>query len=194
MKSSLKNMVLVLFVITAVTSSAVGVVYNMTKDPIEKADQLKTQNALSEVLPKFDNQPNDEKIEKDVDGMKLNVYTARLDGKVVGYAVETFSKNGFNGHIRLIVGFKTDGSIHNISVLSQNETPGLGAKISEKGSKFVAQFSGKNPDSFKLFVKKDGGDVDAITASTITSRAFTEAVNLAYKIFNEIDKEEADNE
>ena len=55
MKSSLKNMVLVLFVITAVTSSAVGVVYNMTKDPIEKADQLKTQNALSEVLPKFDN-------------------------------------------------------------------------------------------------------------------------------------------
>ena len=132
--------------------------------------------------------------QKDVDGMKLNVYTARLDGKVVGYAVETFSKNGFNGHIRLIVGFKTDGSIHNISVLSQNETPGLGAKISEKGSKFVAQFSGKNPDSFKLFVKKDGGDVDAITASTITSRAFTEAVNLAYKIFNEIDKEEADNE
>lgn len=187
-------MVLVLFVITAVTSSAVGFVYNITKEPIANAEQLKTLNALSEVLPKFNNQPNEEKIEKEIEGQKINIYTARLDNKIVGYAVETFSKNGFSGIIRLIVGFKPNGAIENISVLSQNETPGLGAKIAEKDSKFVAQFSGKHPDSFKLIVKKDGGDVDAITASTITSRAFTEAVDLAYKIFNEIDKEDVNNE
>ena len=190
MKSSLKNMVLVLFVITAVTSSAVGVVYNLTKEPIANTEKQKTITALSEVLPKFDNQPNEEKVVKEIDGQQLAIYTARLEGKTVGYAIETFTKNGFSGMVRLLVGFRTDGSIENISVLSHNETPGLGAKIAEKGSKFVAQFSGKNPESFKLFVKKDGGDVDAITASTITSRAFSEAVQLAHDIFKQIDKEE----
>ena len=171
-------MVLVLFVITAVTSSAVGVVYNLTKEPIANTEKQKTITALSEVLPKFDNQPNEEKVVKEIDGQQLAIYTARLEGQTVGYAVETLTKNGFSG------------TIENISVLSHNETPGLGAKIAEKGSKFVAQFSGKNPESFKLFVKKDGGDVDAITASTITSRAFSEAVQLAHDIFKQIDKEE----
>lgn len=190
MKSSLKNMILVLFVITAVSSSAIGLVFNVTKEPIAATEKQKTMNALSEVLPKFDNQPNEEKVTKEVDGQQLAIYTARFEGKVVGYAIETFTKNGFNGMIRLIVGFRTDGSIEKISVLSQSETPGLGAKIAEKGSKFVAQFCGKNPESFKLFVKKDGGDVDAITASTITSRAFSDAVKRAHDIFKQIDKEE----
>ena len=71
MKSSLKNMVLVLFVITAVTSSAVGVVYNLTKEPIANTEKQKTITALSEVLPKFDNQPNEEKVVKEIDGQQL---------------------------------------------------------------------------------------------------------------------------
>ena len=69
-------MVLVLFVITAVTSSAVGVVYNLTKEPIANTEKQKTITALSEVLPKFDNQPNEEKVVKEIDGQQLAIYTA----------------------------------------------------------------------------------------------------------------------
>lgn len=83
----------------------------------------------------------------------------------------------------LMVGFGTDGTIVNTSVLSHSETPGLGAKMVEGKSNFSVQFQGKNPANFKMAVKKDGGDVDAITASTITSRAFCEAVESAYKVY-----------
>jgi electron transport complex protein RnfG len=78
-----------------------------------------------------------------------------------------------------MVGFDTDKKIINISVLKQKETPGLGTKIKEP--KFKDQFKGKDPASFKMAVKKDGGEVDAISAATITSRAFCEAVNKAYQ-------------
>ena len=81
-----------------------------------------------------------------------------------------------------MVGFNTNGDIVSISVLSHSETPGLGAKMTEPS--FVSQFEGKNPASFKLAVKKDGGDIDAITASTITSRAYADAVQKACNAFN----------
>jgi len=96
----------------------------------------------------------------------------------VGYAINTYSNNGFTGNITLMTGFKPDGSIINISVLFQKETPGLGTKMSEP--LFKDQFTGKNPAEFTLKVVKDGGQVDAITAATISSRAFCDAVQRGY--------------
>ena len=90
---------------------------------------------------------------------------------------------GFSGKIELMVGFLDDGTIENTAVLMHKETPGLGDKMDQKKSDFSLQFIGKNPVDFKLKVKKDGGDVDAITAATISSRAFCDAVQRAYDVF-----------
>ena len=80
-----------------------------------------------------------------------------------------------------MVGFLPNGCIYNIEVLELKETPGLGTKMTEE--KFKGQFKNKNPKNFKLIVKKDNGDVDAITAATISSRAFCDAVQRAYNAF-----------
>ena len=99
---------------------------------------------------------------------------------LVGTAVGTYSNKGYDAtQIQLMVGFLPDGSIRNISVIQQKETPGLGTKMKEP--KFKDQFNKKNPAEFKLKVKKDGGQVDAITAATISSRAFCDAVDRAYR-------------
>jgi len=89
-----------------------------------------------------------------------------------------------------MVGFTPDGTIVGTSVISHAETPGLGAKISDGESHFITQFEGKNPgdSNFKFAVKKDGGSFDAITASTITSRAFIDVLNNAYNAFLNINK------
>ena len=85
--------------------------------------------------------------------------------------------NGFGGKIELMVGMLQNGIINKVSVLSQAETPGLGANM--VNDKFKGQFDGKDPQTFTLKVKKDGGDVDAITAATISSRAVSEAIQRA---------------
>lgn len=118
-----------------------------------------------------------------VDGDTLRLYPARKGGKLVGTAIETFTNKGFAGHFTLMVGLMPDGTIKSVEVLAHKETPGLGDKMEKSKSNFSVQFEGKNPKTFKMMVKKDGGDVDAITASTITSRAFTDAVNRAYEAY-----------
>lgn len=186
MESNLKNMVIVLLVITLVAAGAVAGVYILTKEPIEKAKNQKTADAIAEVLPAFDNDPSADVTIKEIEGEEVKVYTARQGEQVVGYAVETLSKSGFGGTIRLLVGFTVDGAINKISVLEQKETPGLGDKIEPAKSDFSVQFEGKDPSTWKISVKKDGGDVDAITASTITSRAYSGAVAAAYVVFCEM--------
>lgn len=186
MESTLKNMLLTLLIITLVASAAVGVVYKMTEEPIAAAKAAKTTGALGVVLPAFDNNPADEMQTVELDGLAIKVYTARSGQEVVGYAVETATKRGFNGEFRLMVGFKPDGAIYNIEVLEQNETPGLGDKIQKSKSDFSLQFAGKSPETFKLGVRKDGGDVEAITAATISSRAFCDAVERAYAAYKSV--------
>lgn len=186
MQSSLKNMVVVLGSITLIAGAAVGGIYQLTKEPIEAAQVKKINDAIAQVMPEFDNTPSAEAIEKEVDGETVKIYPATKGGKPVGYAIETFSKNGFGGKMSLMVGFLPDGTIKDISVISHNETPGLGDKIQKSKSNFAVQFEGKNPESFKLAVKKDGGDVDGITASTISSRAFTDAVIRGYHVLQAI--------
>ncbi|SDD17475.1 electron transport complex protein RnfG [Williamwhitmania taraxaci] len=174
-------MVLTLLIITLVASVALGYVYQFTKVPIELAQITKVNNAIRAVVPAFDNDPNAEVYKAVVGTDSLNVYPAKKGGVVVGLAVETFTEKGYGGRFELIVGFLPDGTINDIAVISHHETPGLGDKIDKRKSNFSLQFKGKNPKDFKMMVKKDGGDVDAITASTISSRAFCDAVTRAYE-------------
>lgn len=182
-ESTLKNMVLTLASITLIASTLLGGVYALTKSSIDAAKVAKINDAISKVVPQFDNDPSSEKFVKEFDGKSYIVYPAKSGETLVGYAVESFTTGGFGGRITLMVGFNIDGTIYNTAVLSHAETPGLGDKMVEGKSNFSVQFQGKNPENFKILVKKDGGDVDAITASTITSRAFCDAVTAAWEVF-----------
>ncbi|HZJ73749.1 MAG TPA: RnfABCDGE type electron transport complex subunit G [Perlabentimonas sp.] len=182
-ESTFKNMTLTLLMITLISSACLGLVYYFTNEPIENAKNAKVNNAISKVLPKFDNKPTSQMFEREVDGGTLVFYPATSKGESVGMAIQTFTKNGFGGPISLMVGFLPDGTIHAIEVISHRETPGLGDKLESGKSDFSVQFKGQNPKDFKLAVTKDGGNVDAITASTISSRAYCDAVERAYNAF-----------
>ena len=183
-ESTLRSMAVCLFLVCLVCSALLGGVYVLTLDKINEEVVKKTNNAIALVTPEFDNEPSAESQSVDLDGEAITVYPARKDGQTVGYAVESFTSKGFSGTINVMVGFDMDGNIVGTSVISHAETPGLGAKMTEPA--FYSQFVGKNPASFRLSVAKDGGDVDAITASTITSRAYCDAVDRAYRAFRKV--------
>jgi electron transport complex protein RnfG len=107
----------------------------------------------------------------------LEVYPAKENGKLVGSAIRSFSKNGYGGLIWIMVGLEPDGKIKDVAVVEHKETPGLGSKMSDPS--FKNQFMDLDPSKTSLEVKKDGGDIDAITAATISSRAFCDAVQMA---------------
>ena len=106
------------------------------------------------------------------------IYQLSKENKPVGFAIKTFTDKGFGGHIEIMAGFLPDGTINNVVVLQHKETPGLGTKMTDP--KFSSQFLGKNPADFTLKVKKDGGQVDAITAATVSSRAYCDALQRAF--------------
>ena len=184
-ESTFLNMVLTLFLVTFVASAALGYLYELTKCPIAASKLVKQNNAIMQVVPEFDNKPGEEAYKIDVDGGTLEFFPAKKNGELVGTAVSTFTNIGFSGNFKIMVGFLPDGTINNISVLEQKETPGLGDKMQKNKSDWSVQFNGKNPADFKLKVTKDGGDIDAITASTISSRAFCDAVERAYNAYME---------
>ena len=176
--STLINMLVALLVIAAVSGGVLGLVYGMTKDAIAEVDQKKNEAAIKAVLPLEDvTYKADTMIFSDMAFPCNLAYDA--NGVFQGAAVKT-SEGGFGGKIDMMVGFLADGTIKGTSVLSHAETPGLGANMT---GKFKDQFIDKNPADFRLIVSKDGGDVDAITAATITSRAFSKAVDKAYQAF-----------
>jgi electron transport complex protein RnfG len=195
-ENSFKKMVLALFLVSAIASTSLGIIYALTKDTISEARKLQKQNTINTVLPNFDNDPLENIEKRSVDGDTLYFYFAEENGERVGTAVETFTNKGFSGKIKLMVSFTPDGKIYNLSVLEHNETPGLGDKMEKEksldkntGQSWNSQFEGKDPAEFRLSVKKDGGDVDAITAATISSRAFCDAVQRAYDEFIKLDTE-----
>ena len=182
-KSSFKNMTICLFAICIVCSGLLAGVYALTKEPIDAAARAKNEAAIKEVLPEAAVTIEEERT-VDFEGASY-AYNLAYDevGNVVGCAINV-APVGFGGPIAIKVGFDINGVICNTKVLSQAETPGLGAKCVEPS--FSEQFKGWNPAEKKLSVKKDGGDVDAITASTITSRAYADGLLLATKVFQTI--------
>ncbi|MBR5214633.1 MAG: RnfABCDGE type electron transport complex subunit G [Bacteroidales bacterium] len=180
-KDTLLNMFVALFVICVVSGGVLGIVYSATKGPIAKAENAKKTEAIENVLPEF-NELKETKVKSAMEDIDIPFYLAYdADNNFIGAAVETFTNKGFSGNVSLMVGILADGTVNNISVLQHAETPGLGSKMTEPS--FKDQFNNKNADSFNFKVKKDGGDVDAITAATISSRAFCDAVNRALSTF-----------
>lgn len=163
-------------------------VNKMTAKPIADAKAMKLQNAISEVVPAFDNDPVAEAYwMADGQGDSLLVYPAKQGDEIVGYAINSFSNNGFSGNIQVMVGFDMESKLVSYSVLQHAETPGLGSKMTEwfrDTDKPAQSVIGRDLSEGALSVSKDGGEVDAITASTITSRAFLEAVNRAYSAYS----------
>ena len=180
-ESTFINMLLVLTLICVIAGGALGYVNSITADPIAQAQAAKQVEAIEAVTAAFDNSPLEEKITQTLeDGSEVTIFPATLEGKPAGAAVEATAL-GFGGTIKLMVGFDADGTIRNYKVLQHAETPGLGSKMDvwfAEGGK--GSIIGKNPASNNLTVSKDQGEIDAITASTITSRAFLKVIQKAY--------------
>ena len=187
-KSSFMNMTLCLLAICLVCSGLLAGVYALTKEPIDAAAKAKNEAAILEVLPETAVTIEEERT-VDFEGATYT-YNLAYDekGEVVGCAINV-APVGFGGPILIKVGFQVNPQtgqhvIWNTKVLSQAETPGLGAKCVEPA--FSGQFKELDPAANKLSVKKDGGDIDAITASTITSRAYVSGVATAVNVLGAI--------
>ena len=185
-KSTLKNMLLCLTGVCLVCSALLAGTYALTLEPIAAAQKAKTNASIARVLPEFQGDAVPSTVS--FDGVDYTCYT--VDG--VGRAIIS-NTSGFGGTLSVMVGITDDGKLFNTAVLSHSETPGLGAKC-QSDEKFLSQFRGLDPAAARLSVKKDGGDLDAITASTITSRAYTLAVANAVKVFNQLNEGGQENE
>lgn len=204
-------MALTLVVITMVAGTSLGYIYKLTEEPINQSRERKQQEAIRLVVPEFDNNPAEEMYEITTDNdQTLKVFPAKKDGEEVGVAVESVSSKGYSGDIRIMVGILPDGTINNYEVLEHAETPGLGSKMDEwfkpseeekgpSGSPFFNwlfgiesddagdsnSIVGIDPENTELEVSADGGDIDGITAATISSRAFLDAVQKAWATYTE---------
>lgn len=185
---SIWRLVIVLTCISLLAALALTGVYALTKGPIEQGQREKKEKALQAVLPDYEGTVRDTVI-VDADNEEIPVHLAiGKDGEFCGAGIETYTKKAFAGRFDLMVGFDAEGTIVNTEVIKAGETPGLGDKINKdkEGNGWALQFNHQNPKDFQLVVKKDGGDVDAITAATISSRAYCDAVQRAYDIFMKI--------
>ena len=180
LESNLKNMSLSLTIVALAAAALLGGLYVLTEEPIARQKAEKQQKAITSVLPATEGIEIAEP--EMVDGMTL--YKAYAGGKFAGAAVQA-EENGFGGKFKVMVGFDKDGNIVNYEVLEHQETPGLGDHMvswfkTDKGNQSVI---GRSPATANFTVGKDGGDVDAITAATISSRAFLKAVCHAYEAY-----------
>lgn len=188
MKSTLKNMVIVLFSITAISALLVALVNNMTKDAIALSQQ-QTKNLAKFIV--LDTTAEEARVERDTTinigdfAVTASTVVRQSDNTILGYAVEapSITKSGYADRITLMVGFvEQDGEaiINGVEVLSQKETPGLGANMTKENNSLIRSIAKKNPASLKFSVSKEGGSFDALTGSTISSRAYANAVETAY--------------
>jgi electron transport complex protein RnfG len=173
MKETLR-LILTLSIICLISGALLAKVDSLTKEPIANANRAKKLDAIKNVLPPCDNQPDQNSCVVEHNGTEWTFYVARNDGDYAGAAVETTSGNGYAGDISLMLGINAEDKTEAIAVLSQKETPGLGANMT--GKKFKSNFVQKDIKATKWSVKKDGGDIDQITAATISSRAVSGAV------------------
>ena len=178
-------MVLVLFGITAVAAFLVGGVNNITKETIAQTEQRNKDLAKLEVLPEFEGEAQLEDKCCEIGDFKVNVTTVKANDAIVGYAVEapSLTRGGYADRITLMVGFVEKGDttlINGVKVLKQSETPGLGANMTKAGNSLERSAVGKDPKTLTFAVSKEGGSFDALTGSTISSRAYANAVETAY--------------
>ncbi|MBQ9092624.1 MAG: RnfABCDGE type electron transport complex subunit G [Prevotella sp.] len=182
LKSNLQNMVIVLFAVAVICGGLLAFVNQATKPAIDAQAEKTLADGIKAVLSADEVVVQDEKeVTRNIDGKDQTFVIYTTDK---GTAVQSTDPNGFGGNLKVLVGFDQNGVILGYAVLEHAETPGLGAKAPEwfqKGQ--PGCIVGLNPGEKNLTVSKDGGDVDAITASTITSRSFLRAVQQAYNTF-----------
>lgn len=180
-ESTLTNMIIVLVGVSLVTGFLLAMVNHITED----AKAMQKTKTLAEGIRTVMGNNNVTVLRTDtvdivVDEKPTSLVMHRIAGG--GAAVESQTM-GFGGDLRVLVGFAPDGSVTGYTILQHAETPGLGAKAAtwfqKTGKGNIIGMNAATP----LTVKKDGGDIDAITASTITSRAFLKAVNQAYSAY-----------
>lgn len=192
-KVKILPLVLSLGLISGIATAAMAWVYLITEAPIKTAMQQKTNAALQQVLPAFDNRPADET----VNAGNVTFYIARKNGAITGFAGETVSPKGYAGDVTVLAGLAPDGTVTTVLVTKQNETPGLGTVVCDRKlqktlsgilagkktaglppNRILDQFTGMKAAAGQTpwSVKKDGGDLDAVTGATITSRAVADAV------------------
>lgn len=187
-ESTFINMVLTLLVVTGIAAAALGFVYDLTKGPIAEAKLKAQQEAITKVLPEFDELGESYKSIAQAGEDSLEFFPAFKNGELVGTAIKTYTKKGFSGFISIITGIDKAGNFSGYEVLEHAETPGLGSKMGvwfKNTEKPNQNIIGKSPKSHQFTVSKDGGDIDAITASTISSRAFLDAMNRAYTTYEQ---------
>ena len=182
-------MVLVLFVITFVSALLVGAVDMVTKDTIRETE-LKAKNeakfaVLNTTADKAMVLADSVYTAGDFEIVVSRVVDKADNTEVVGYAVEapSITKTGYGGYITLMVGFVEENGVakvNGVQVLKQNETPGLGANMTKDGNSLEKSILGANPAELRFAVSKEGGDFDALTGSTISSRAYANAMETAY--------------
>ncbi|MBD5356693.1 MAG: RnfABCDGE type electron transport complex subunit G [Bacteroides sp.] len=186
--STLPNMVISLVTITVAAGALLGWVYSITKEPIALQAAAQQKAAIAEVAPPFTNNPEDDKWVKEIEGNQFTVYPAYSDGNLDGAAVKGETMNGFAGQIIVMCGFNADGTVRDYRVLQQAETPGLGTKMEEwfRDPTAARSVINKNPETTQFYVSKDtNGEIDAITAATISSRAFLETLRNAYEAYKD---------
>jgi Na+-translocating ferredoxin:NAD+ oxidoreductase subunit G len=169
------NMIVVLTLFGLASGLVLAWTDSATRAPIREARRMETLGALQTVLPACDNDVVADARTFENSGRVWTNYVARLTGAYAGAAFES-ETDGYGGPIRLMVGVRADGSVNGIEILlADKETPGLGSKIREPA--FRKQFMGRGAADTKWCeVKKDGGELDAITGATISSRAVAKAV------------------
>lgn len=185
-------MVIVLVSVAVITGGLLAWVNNVTEEPIKIQDQLALDNGIKSVMCVDELKVTESKeVVKNIGGKDYAFVVHKANnanGEFIGAAVESTTL-GFGGDLKVLVGFDAEGKILGYTLLQHAETPGLGAKADkwfQKDGK--GNIIGRVMDASKpLVVKNDGGDVDAITASTITTRAFLAAVNQAFAAYAEQD-------
>lgn len=190
LESSITNMVLVLVGVALITGCILAYVNHVTEGPIKEQAAKTLADGIKSVMGGVElTVEKSDSVKQEIKGKEFVFVvhkTVDANKNDLGVAIES-TTGGFGGDLKVLVGFDKDGNILGYTILQHAETPGLGAKADkwfQKDGK--GNIIGKNPGKDNLTVKKDGGDVDAITASTITSRAFLLAVTQAYNAYSAI--------
>lgn len=190
LESTITNMVLVLVGVALITGGILAYVNHVTEGPVKEQAEKALADGIKAVMGGGElTVTKTDTVKQDINGKEVVFvihHTADKQQTYLGAAVES-TAGGFGGDLKVLVGLNAEGAVLGYTILQHAETPGLGAKADQwfqKGGK--GDIIGKNPAIDNLTVSKDGGSVDAITASTITSRAFLLAINQAYNAYKNL--------
>ncbi|MCP4546451.1 MAG: RnfABCDGE type electron transport complex subunit G [bacterium] len=170
------NLSIRLALICAVAAILLSQIASLTAEPIRLAELQVAMEAVQSVLPAFDNAPGDDAVTLDIDGRSRKFYVGKSGGKVTGVAFEANTQLGYSGEIIVMMGVTADGKANGVRILKHAETPGLGANYDDP-QWLDGSYKGHSSSNTNWKVKKDGGDLDALTGATVTARALADAVS-----------------